>query len=107
MVISTLITLAGGILYLTSGVTRVDYRTFRGEPVTLRRVSEIVGAAAGLEPKGIMQLGIVLLLATPLARVVLAAISFALQKDVLYLMVTAVVFAVLLFSLLGPHLPHP
>lgn len=107
VIVSALITLVGGILYLTSGVTRVDYHTFRGEPVSLRRVADIVANAAALHPKGIMQFGIVLLLATPLARVALSAISFAIQRDVLYVVVTAMVFSVLLFSLLGPHLPHP
>jgi uncharacterized membrane protein len=107
IVIATLITLAGGILYLTSGTHRVDYHAFRGEPVSLRRVADILRAAAALDPMGIMQLGIVLLLATPLARVILSGISFAIQRDALYVAVTAVVFSVLLFSLLGPHLPHP
>ena len=54
-----------------------------------------------------MQLAIVLLLATPLMRVVLSAVSFAIQRDALYVVVTLMVFSVLLFSLLGPHLPHP
>jgi uncharacterized membrane protein len=107
IVISALITLAGGILYLASGVTHVDYRTFHGEPVSLRRVADIMRAAVALDPRGVMQLGIVLLLATPLARVVLAAIAFAIRRDALYVVVTAMVFSVLLFSLLGPHLPHP
>jgi uncharacterized membrane protein len=108
VVISTLITLMGGALYLAGhGGSRVDYRVFRGEPLSLRRVSDIAVDAAALHPRGIMQLGLVLLLATPLMRVFLSACSFALQKDVLYMVVTLMVFSVLLFSLLGPHLPHP
>lgn len=107
VIVSGLITLVGGIVYLASGPARVDYQTFRGEPLSLRRVSAIAADAAALHPRGIMQLGIVLLLATPLMRVILSAISFAIQKDVLYVVVTSMVFAVLLFSLLGPHLPHP
>jgi len=108
VIVSALIMLVGAALYLaTSGGGRPDYHTFRGEPLSLRRVSAIVADAAALHPKGIMQLGIVLLLATPLMRVVLSAISFAIQKDVLYVVVTSMVFAVLLFSLLGPHLVHP
>ena len=98
----------GAILYLVaSGGARVDYGVFRGEPMSLRRVSAIVTEAAALRPRRLMQLGIVLLLATPLMRVVLSAISFAIQKDTLYVVVTLMVFCVLLFSLLGPHLPHP
>ena len=105
VIVSALIALVGAFLYLTaSGGTRVDYHVFRGEPLSLRQVSAIVADAAALHPRGIMQLGIVLLLATPLLRVVLSAVSFAIQRDALYVVVTAMVFAVLLFSLLGPHL---
>lgn len=108
VIVSALIMLMGAALYLTtSGGARPDYHTFRGEPLSLRRVSAIVADAAAFHPKGVMQLGIVLLLATPLMRVVLSAIAFAIQKDVLYVVVTSMVFAVLLFSLLGPHLAHP
>jgi uncharacterized membrane protein len=106
VIVSALIAVVGGVLYLAGSSGAVDYRTFRGEPVSLRRVSAIASDAAALHPRGIMQLGIVLLLATPLVRVVLSAISFAIQGDRLYVMVTAAVFAVLLFSLLGPHLGH-
>jgi uncharacterized membrane protein len=106
VIASVLVTLVGGVAYLTSGVTRVDYHSFHGEPVFLRRLPGIVADAAASDPRGIMQLGIVILLVTPLVRVVLSAISFAIQHDLLYVVVTAMVFSVLLFSLLGPHLPH-
>jgi uncharacterized membrane protein len=104
VIVASLITLLGGVLYLVSSPARVDYHTFRGEPIFLRRVTNIVSDAAALDPRGIMQLGIVLLLATPLARVVLSAVAFAFQRDVLYVVVTLAVFSVLLFSLVGPHL---
>ena len=108
VIVSAVIALVGAILYLMgSGGARVDYGVFRGEPMSLRRVSAIVTEAVALHPRGLMQLGIVLLLATPLMRVVLSVISFAIQRDTLYVVVTLMVFSVLLFSLLGPHLPHP
>jgi uncharacterized membrane protein len=108
VIVSAVIALVGAILYLMgSGGARADYSVFRGEPMSLRRVSAIVTEAAALHPRGLMQFGVVLLLATPLMRVVLSAISFAIQRDTLYLVVTLMVFSVLLFSLLGPHLPHP
>ena len=108
VIVSAVIALVGAILYLmASGDARADYYIFHGEPTSLRRVSAIATEAAALHPRGLMQLGIVLLLATPLMRVVLSAISFAIQRDALYVVVTLMVFSVLLFSLLGPHLPHP
>jgi uncharacterized membrane protein len=107
VIVASLITLLGGVLYLMSSAARVDYHTFRGEPIFLRRITDIVADAAALDPRGIMQLGIVLLLATPLARVALSAVAFAFQRDVLYVVVTLAVLSVLLFSLVGPHLSSP
>jgi uncharacterized membrane protein len=105
VIVSSLITLVGGVLYLMSNPTRTDYHVFRGEPIFLRQVSDIVTDAAAFDPRGIIQLGIVLLLATPILRVALSAVSFAILRDTLYVVVTVAVLSVLLFSLLGPHLP--
>ena len=47
-----------------------------------------------------VQLGLLLLIATPIARVVLAAVGFAFERDRMYVVVSLIVLAVLLFSLL-------
>jgi uncharacterized membrane protein len=47
-----------------------------------------------------MQLGLLLLIATPIARVAFSIFAFALERDWLYVGLTTVVFAVLLFSIL-------
>jgi uncharacterized membrane protein len=46
----------------------------------------------------------VLLLATPIARVALSAVMFALQRDRLYFVVTVIVLPVLLSSIAGLRL---
>ncbi len=79
----------------------VTYGTFQGEPSDLRHVPGIVQDALALRPRGVMQLGLLLLIATPVARVVFALIAFALQRDLLYVSVTAIVLAILAFSLAG------
>ena len=48
---------------------------------------------------GIIQLGLLLLIATPVARVVFSAFAFAIQQDKLYVFVTLAVLAVLAFGL--------
>jgi hypothetical protein len=57
-------------------------------------------ALAGLGP-ALIQLGLVLLLATPLLRVVSSLAGFALQRDRVYVAVTLIVLGILLYGLLG------
>ena len=95
------VVLVGGILYLIGfGSSPAHYAVFRGEPSDLRGVASIFRDAAGLDSRGIIQLGLLLLIATPVARVVFAAAGFLLEKDDLYVCVSLIVLAVLLYSLL-------
>ena len=48
---------------------------------------------------GIVQLGLVLLIATPVARVALTLGAFLLQRDRLYVVLTTIVLVLLLFGL--------
>ena len=54
----------------------------------------------GCRDKGIIQLGLVLLIATPVARVAFAAYSFGRQRDWLYLGIAGIVLSLLLYGLL-------
>lgn len=102
VIIATVVVLAGGILYLIRyGATLPDYRVFRGEPADLRSLSGIVTDTLAFSFQGIIQLGLLLLIATPVARVVFSVLAFALQKDRTYVMVTLIVFAMLMYSLIG------
>lgn len=93
------VTVAGGIvLLLQHGGERPDYGVFR-EDSGLRSVGGIVAGAARLDGRSIVQLGVLLLIATPVARVGFSLIAFLLQRDRLYVAITAIVLAVLLFSL--------
>jgi uncharacterized membrane protein len=48
---------------------------------------------------GIIALGLLVLIATPIARVVFAIIGFARERDMLYTVISFVVLAILVFSL--------
>jgi uncharacterized membrane protein len=92
--------LVGGILYLHAHAqTRPDYRTFRGEPDGLRTPSGLLHLLSTGEPAAILQLGILLLVATPIARVIFGVIGFAIERDRLYVIVSLIVLAVLTLSL--------
>jgi uncharacterized membrane protein len=95
----------GMIVFLTRhGRAIPRYTVFVGEPVELRTVSGIVRRAASLSGRNLIQLGLLLLIATPVARVAFSVVAFALDRDRLYVGVTLIVLAVLLFSLAGGHL---
>jgi uncharacterized membrane protein len=105
VVLSALVVIAGGVAYLgTQPRARADYRTFHGEPEELKTVHGIVDSALALKPRGILQLGLLLLIATPIARVLFSAVAFALENDRMYVAFTLLVLAVLLYSLFGSFL---
>ncbi len=80
------------------------YHPFRGEPSDLRTIPGILSDAASGHGRGLIQLGLLFLIATPVTRVALSLGAFALQGDRRYVLITLVVLVVLLYSLLGPYL---
>ena len=98
------VVLMGGIFYLIRyHSTSPGYQVFRGEPADLRSVSGILADAIELRSRGLIQLGLLLLVATPVARVVFSVFAFARQHDLTYVVLTLIVLAVLIYSLVGWH----
>ncbi len=63
----------------------LNYATrFTPSPVRCARWSARSSAAASWDELGIIQLGVLLLIATPVARVVLSIFAFAQQRDLRY-----------------------
>lgn len=97
--------LAGGILYLRqNGAAPSAYHAFRGEPSDLKSMAGILDDAWSLDSRGIIQLGLLILIATPVARVAFSVVAFAIERDWLYVGVTLVVLALLIWSLTGVRL---
>jgi|SRR5579859_1643241 len=102
VLLAAAVVLSGGMLYLAHhGGTVPDYRRFEGQPAYLRSVIGIAGGALKLDERAVVQLGLVLLIATPIARVALSAVAFAFERDRTYVLITLLVLALLLWSLLG------
>jgi uncharacterized membrane protein len=94
------VVLVGAILYLREyGGRPVNYRTFSGEAANLRNPISLLRLLAAGDAAAIVQLGVLLLIATPVARVVFAVIAFAIERDRLYVGISLVVLAVLMFGL--------
>jgi uncharacterized membrane protein len=72
-------------------------------PVSL---ASIASGLASFDPYSIIQVGFLVLLATPVARVALSLLLFAAERDRLFVYLTGAVLAVLLFSVLvTPFIP--
>ncbi|HEX9024082.1 MAG TPA: DUF1634 domain-containing protein, partial [Geobacteraceae bacterium] len=100
--ISAVVVGAGGMLYLLRhGLERPDYAVFRGEPADLRTLGGIFSDVVSLRGRGMIELGVLLLVATPVARVAFSIFGFLRQRDYTYVVVTLIVLGSLLFSLSG------
>lgn len=100
--ISAFVVAFGGIVYLARHWRApANYRVFQGEPSDLRSVSGIIRNAFEFHGRGIIQFGLLLLIATPVFRVALSIWGFAAEKDRMYIVFTSLVLIVLLYSLLG------
>jgi len=104
VVLSAMFVLAGGIVYLARHQMPVtNYRVFQGEPAELRTVQGILHEALALRGRGLIQLGLLILIATPIARVAFSVLAFLHERDWTYVVVTLVVLGLLFYSLLGGH----
>ena len=101
VLLAAAIVFSGAVLYLIQHHgDKVAYQTFATESSSLRTLSGIVVSAAHFRSEGLMQFGLLLLIATPVARVALAVVGFALERDKLYVLVSLIVLGILLFSLM-------
>lgn len=92
---------AGGALYLVRHHSDpANYRHFVAAGPAIQTLSGIIQSAAHLNGEGLMQLGLVLLILTPVARVAMAVVGFLLEKDRLYTVVSLIVLVILAFSLI-------
>lgn len=100
VLLAALVVLVGGVMYLlyTSG-PRPDYSTFHGVAERLRTPGGIWRGVMRGDAQSVIQIGLLVLIATPVVRVILAGAGFLLERDRLYFWVSATVLAVLCYSL--------
>jgi uncharacterized membrane protein len=100
----TVVMIGGALFLVRHGLSPANYRVFAGEPTDLKQWRGIIRAAMALQGRGIIQLGLLLLLLTPVARVLFSAIAFVRERDWLYVAVSTFVFLILLYSMAGSGL---
>lgn len=99
--VAAIVTLIGGAwLLVQHGGTIADYREFHGQPPHLTSIGGVIRGVMQLRSDSIVQLGLILLIATPVARVAFTLVAFAIQRDRRYVVITAIVLALLLYGLL-------
>ena len=100
VLLAALVVFVGGVWFLAeSNDVPQNYRTFRGEPADLRAVPQILHEAMVLRPLGLIQFGLLLLIATPVARVLFSVLGFALERDWMYVVLTLLVLGLLVYTL--------
>jgi uncharacterized membrane protein len=94
------IALISGMYYLIRHGREMvpDYTVFRKEPASFTSIGGILNGLTTLAAKDWIQLGVLVLMLTPILRVALSLIDFARQKDWLYVVITAIVFTVIILN---------
>jgi uncharacterized membrane protein len=102
VLVSATVVFAGACVYLSRHAhEHADYSVFRGEPSEFRTIPGVVQSVIDGRGRGLIQLGLLILIATPIARVAFSVLGFAIERDRLYIAFTLIVLAVLLYSFLG------
>lgn len=100
VILSMSIVLIGGLLYLiTNGDMLTNYSKFKAEEAGLTSIPAILSGLKDWNGKAIIQFGILLLIFTPISRVILSVFSFLLEKDYLYVAIGLLVLSIIMFSL--------
>lgn len=101
VVTASIICIIGGLMYMfRDGSSVADYSQFTGSPEDLRGFAGILHGLMTFEPLAIVQLGVVVLLATPILRVAFSILAFLIEKDYLYVVITCIVLAIILINMI-------
>jgi uncharacterized membrane protein len=105
VMLSAAIVLVGASIYLSRHAHEAaNYRIFRGEPSDYRTIPGVIRSVLKGRGRGMIQLGLLMLISTPIARVAFSIVGFAMERDRMYVSFTLVVLLILLYSLLGSGL---
>ena len=100
VIVSTAVVLLGGIIFLTNQSSQtVSFSEFKPEKVKFSSVAEILSGLKTFDGLAIIQFGVLLLIFTPIARVVFSIFSFLMEKDYMYVLIGIIVLCVIITSL--------
>ncbi len=100
VLICCVVMVAGAVLYLRQdGALQASYKQFRGEPEALESISGVLAEVRRGSARGIIQLCAIMMIATPVFRVVSAVAGFARMKDGRFTAISLIVLTLLAFGL--------
>ncbi|WP_443944621.1 DUF1634 domain-containing protein [Pedobacter sp. AW1-32] len=96
------IVLIGGVIYLihNKGLI-VDYSVFKPEISNFSSIAAIFKGVLTLRGDAVVQFGILMLIFTPIARIVFALFSFLIERDYLYVLIGLLILLIIAISLNG------
>ena len=104
VIVAAVVVFLGGVCFLSKHADeQSEYHVFHGAPQAYRSISGVVHTAGPSNCRAIIQLGLLLLILTPIARVAFSLAGFALERDGVYVGLTFVVLAILIYSFAAPH----
>jgi uncharacterized membrane protein len=94
------VAIIGAIFVLIQhGSAAPAFTEFRAAPAHLTSLGGIVRGVREMRSESLVQLGIVLLIMTPMLRVAFTLVAFVLQRDRVYVAITSLVLALLLYGI--------
>jgi uncharacterized membrane protein len=105
VLLASCVVLFGGIIYLVhQWDTPATYSFFTGEPSQFCSPTAVVKAVLAGSDRAIIQLGLLILIATPIMRVIISLLAFLRARDFVYALITLLVLSCLSYSLLGAYI---
>lgn len=100
VLVSTGVVALGGIIYLVAHRNEsISFQNFVPEQAKFASVAAILKGLRNYDGLAIIQFGILLLIFTPIARVVFSIFSFLMEKDYMYVFIGLIVLCVIITSL--------
>ena len=99
VLIAFVIVAAGGFLYLLQHHADSELYTHFSGAGRLQTLSGIWESVKLFDSEGLIQFGLIVLIATPVVRVAMAGLGFALSGDRLYFFVSVIVLSILIYSI--------
>jgi len=102
LTLSVILVIVGEFVSLSRYASFIThYRIFNGEPSDYRTIEGVIRDVFHGKARAIIQLGIVVLMATPVVRVAFSLLAFGLEGDRKYVLISAFVLCTLMYSLLS------
>ncbi|MCO6564757.1 MAG: DUF1634 domain-containing protein [Apibacter sp.] len=101
VILSSIITITGGIIYISQHPDQqLNFKTFVGAPNYLRELTTLLPAVIKFDGMAIIQLGVAVLIATPILRIAFSIVAFAIEKDRMYIVITCIVLAIIVSNMI-------